>query len=302
MGRVLVFLLAGQSNMVGGASMTELPASLAAPQPDVLFSYSLQTNAVYESPQLIALRPTQVWGQTYGPELSFGRALADALEAPICLVKVAANGSSLADRWGPDDDDLYDRLVQRWESARDELIALGHEPVVAGFCWVQGVSDANDPRAPLYLANLNALWSALQSDIGLMPFLQSQQHPACPICSPLGIEVVRAAKWELAEQVDAETFETADLTMRSDLIHYTGAGTLAIGTRLAAAYLHQRADSTGDDLVGLADLLLLLNSWGACPAANTIEDGADEAPCPSDISADGNVNVTDLLMLLANWG
>ena len=51
------------------------------------------------------------------------------------------------------------------------------------------------------------------------------------------------------------------------------------------------ADASGDDVVNVTDLLLLLGEWGPCPA-----------PCPPDINNDGNVNVTDLLALLAAWG
>jgi len=52
-------------------------------------------------------------------------------------------------------------------------------------------------------------------------------------------------------------------------------------------------DLTCDALVGAADLLLLLGSWGDCtPGEN----------CPADIDDDGSVGTTDLLALLSNWG
>ena len=47
------------------------------------------------------------------------------------------------------------------------------------------------------------------------------------------------------------------------------------------------ADITGDDLVNVSDLLILLGSWG-------IDFG--------DITCDGTTNVTDLLALLGAWG
>ncbi|MEE9296590.1 MAG: hypothetical protein V3W34_16725 [Phycisphaerae bacterium] len=50
------------------------------------------------------------------------------------------------------------------------------------------------------------------------------------------------------------------------------------------------ADMDGDGSVGVADLLLLLGSWGPCKG------------CPADLDGDGNVGVSDLLALLAAWG
>lgn len=49
-------------------------------------------------------------------------------------------------------------------------------------------------------------------------------------------------------------------------------------------------DLDGDDVVGAADLIVLLGSWGDC----------DE--CPGDINGDGNVGTADLLELLGAWG
>lgn len=50
-------------------------------------------------------------------------------------------------------------------------------------------------------------------------------------------------------------------------------------------------DITGDGLVNVGDLLIIINSWGACPA-----------PCPADINGDGVVNVLDLLDVIVEWG
>jgi hypothetical protein len=50
------------------------------------------------------------------------------------------------------------------------------------------------------------------------------------------------------------------------------------------------ADINGDDIVNVADLLVLINAWGPC------------ALCPADITGDGNVNVADLLALINGWG
>ncbi len=53
------------------------------------------------------------------------------------------------------------------------------------------------------------------------------------------------------------------------------------------------ADLNRDCEVGVADLLILLASWGPCN---------DCGNCPADFNADGDVGVIDLLVLLGNWG
>jgi hypothetical protein len=53
------------------------------------------------------------------------------------------------------------------------------------------------------------------------------------------------------------------------------------------------ADLDGDGQVGFADLLIVLEAWGSCPA---------EPPCPADIDSDTVVGFGDLLALLTAWG
>ena len=53
-------------------------------------------------------------------------------------------------------------------------------------------------------------------------------------------------------------------------------------------------DLNGDGVVGIIDLLMLLASWGDCPAL--------PEQCSADLNYDCVVGITDLLTLLANWG
>jgi probable HAF family extracellular repeat protein len=52
-------------------------------------------------------------------------------------------------------------------------------------------------------------------------------------------------------------------------------------------------DLSCDGSVSEDDFWLLLEAWGACPAAGG---------CPGDLDGDGAVGIVDFLMLLANWG
>ncbi len=51
-------------------------------------------------------------------------------------------------------------------------------------------------------------------------------------------------------------------------------------------------DLTGDGLVGLGDLLVLLGFWGGCSECNA---------CPPDFNGDCTVDFGDLLVLLQAW-
>lgn len=59
-------------------------------------------------------------------------------------------------------------------------------------------------------------------------------------------------------------------------------------------HVHRAGDVNGDDLVNVADLLLVITSWGACPKP--------PAACMGDLNASGTVDVADLLLVITNWG
>jgi hypothetical protein len=55
-------------------------------------------------------------------------------------------------------------------------------------------------------------------------------------------------------------------------------------------------DITADGIVGVDDLLVIVDHWGACPSGTT-------PPCPGDIAAiSGIVDVNDLLTMVNAWG
>ena len=50
------------------------------------------------------------------------------------------------------------------------------------------------------------------------------------------------------------------------------------------------ADANDDQVVDVADLIILLQHWGPCGA------------CPGDLDFDGVVGTADVVLLLAAWG
>lgn len=60
------------------------------------------------------------------------------------------------------------------------------------------------------------------------------------------------------------------------------------------------ADANHDRMVNVADLLLIITNWGACPPPPPIYTYAP--PCVADLNADGQINVADLLRVITGWG
>jgi hypothetical protein len=77
-----------------------------------------------------------------------------------------------------------------------------------------------------------------------------------------------------------------------DALVHSACGT-AISAAAALTVSANPADLNGDGIVDVLDLLILLDSWGACNDC----DG-----CPADFNGDCSVDVLDLLFLLDNWG
>jgi hypothetical protein len=102
---VRVFIFAGQSNMVGSDSrlkdVKRFPpfVGLDVPQEKVMFSYNLGREEKRTSNGWVALQPVD---KVVGPELSFGRRVAEVTQAPIAIIKCAAGGTHLGGDWNPD--------------------------------------------------------------------------------------------------------------------------------------------------------------------------------------------------------
>jgi hypothetical protein len=188
-----LYFLGGQSNMVGYGRVSELPADMihaadrvmifegrTAPDGDRNagvglwaplqpgYGYGFQTEDDY-----------LVLSERFGPELSFGHALASKLpDERIALVKYAFGGSGLAPgvgtgSWHPTDKNgnqinQFDHALRTLDNALSKSDIDGDgvrdRLVPAGVIWMQGESDANHSlaSAEAYEANLGHLVSSLR--------------------------------------------------------------------------------------------------------------------------------------------
>ena len=231
-----LFILAGQSNMVGRGRYEDLPAEERALPDNVTFHHvALDSN----------LQP--VHGQL-GPEYGLSQVLAPAYPGEILVLKYAVDASSLLD-WAPD-----------WDRARAEItgnpdfgplyhgllgfvtqVQAGREadcPVVA-VVWMQGERDARFPEAGReYEQNLSELIHRLRQDLDApgLPFLLGRINP--PLAHYPAVEEVQRAQAAVAQRlVGVVLVSTEGLAKQGDELHYNTAGQLELGRRFAEAYL-----------------------------------------------------------------
>ena len=230
----LVFVLAGQSNMVGQGLAAELTASQAVTPSDLI---------LYLDGEQAGL----LGRERFGPEVSLACQLTEALpNRELIFVKHARGGTSLL-AWAPEWDaaraeitgnaqagPLYAPLIQTLDR-----LGLGADAEIGAVFWMQGERDARfEGPAAEYFENLGTLIAAFRRDLNdpNLPFLLGLANPAPEQYSELET-VQRAQRRAAAEIAGVYLIETDGLTKRDDGVHYDTHGALELGRRFAEAYL-----------------------------------------------------------------
>jgi len=120
-----------------------------------------------------------------------------------------------------------------------------------------------------------------------------------------GVPMSGLAKWDGTSwsdvgMTDDDTYRTLVFDDGSGSALYVGGRYSTIGGVTASGIARLFAcdtggivgDVTGDGIVDVNDLLLVLSQFGDCPKGG---------PCEGDIDESGDVTVMDLLLVLANW-
>lgn len=218
-----VFVLAGQSNMVGLGQVSELPDELKRAQPDVL---------LFEQRTWTPLEPGKVpEGRSFGPEVTFGQAMAKHVGGPIGLIKVAASGTDLAVQWNPQGKGVFARLVKQVQAARQSRPIM-----IMGMIWMQGEADSKEEAmAKAYQVNLENLVLSARRAFAVtdLPFVCGRVNaPAAGKYTHVAL--VRAAQ----EAVKLPGYRMVDcdgVAKGHDDLHYSAAGQQELGKRFAAA-------------------------------------------------------------------
>ncbi|MEI6645271.1 MAG: sialate O-acetylesterase [bacterium] len=162
--RLDLFLLIGQSNMQGAG---KLPAK-QTPNPRIVMmhltndQWYVAQHPLHFNGDPVTMKGCQM-GRGVGPGLAFAEAvIAREPDVMVGLIPCAKGGSSI-DVWRKGNaSTLYDRAVQRVRLALEQA-----PPGKARLCaalWLQGESDSNENRYPLYKDHLFKLVDNLRAD------------------------------------------------------------------------------------------------------------------------------------------
>ena len=228
-----VFLFGGQSNMDGRAKPDHLPESYQQPQKDVLFSHNKYFGPLKPNPG-------------FGPELSFGRTVADAFpDSRFVMIKYAAGGTDLYEDWAVPDGKEYVRFQSRVKAGLNALEKAGHTYQIAGMVWVQGESDAVEGRTTeQYEEDLNNFIATMRSNYGKdLPFFFNRLGTNQKRLRGEPFNQISTAQENVAESDDKAYIVLVDDLGMKDGVHFDARGTLTLGERLANAYVNTVPES-----------------------------------------------------------
>ncbi len=237
---VKVFLLAGQSNMLGVGTASEMPAPYKAPQTNVKY---WKTDGTGKGDGWVDLQP-RIVRDFFGPEVTFGYTLKKSIfpDDSIYLVKYAIGGTTLYADWKPDGTGYcYNGFKAAVKAAMQNLAKANLSPTIAGMVWMQGEAEAHTGvGAPQYATNLTKLIAAVRSDFATpnMPFVVgriSTYYGKKP-----NNDLVRKAEEIVAGQMrHVSWINTDDLgqwPLTTDFPgHYNAPGQIQLGIRFANA-------------------------------------------------------------------
>ena len=240
-----LYVLVGHRNMEGERAFTQQLAALpkarmlAEDQENIAYAYATG-GGVHRSAGFEPLGPAGRYG-TFGPELSFGRALARAGSPPFAIAKFTHSGAQLVDCTPAGSDATTRNLYPAWLAfVRESIAALeqkGHTVRLAGIVYHLAENDmAWRPYRQQAAARLGAWIAASRRDLGLpqLDWFVSQQTP--PNADDLAeVDVVAAVRAMAAGDEHFEHVDAAQPPPQQEALVFDTAGVVWLGEQLAAA-------------------------------------------------------------------
>ena len=215
-----IYVLAGQSNMMGLAHTYNLPSAYKATPPNVTFFYKGSGRPLAR-------------GKHIGPEVSFAYAVAKAFpEDQHIIVKFAATGSHIR-QWFPKEH-FYKGMMRQLD-----LATAPENRKIDAIIWMQGEGDTfNKQRASQYAPNLTYFIRHLRHDLAAYnaPFIMGQ-------IDPIGLDFPEVSLVQAHQKrVDATVANTHLISAHGiakiyDNIHFNAVGQVEMGKRFARKYI-----------------------------------------------------------------
>lgn len=249
---VRLYVLAGHRNMEGECAFVQdlkiLPdkAALANDNLRIAFRYSVGGGAKL-SDGWEPLGPAGCY-DTFGPELSFGSALAGASQERIAIAKFTHSGSQIVD-WTPKGSEtpsrnLYPEFIRFVTRSIQELEARGQRVELAGIVYHLGENDMSfGPYRRRAIGDLAQLIAQSRKDLALpeLCWFVSQQPPS-DSDQPGAHDVTAELRALAAADPHLVHLPVFDLPGRERELVITTPGIVALGERLAACVREQGID------------------------------------------------------------
>ncbi|MDT8389966.1 MAG: sialate O-acetylesterase [Lentisphaeria bacterium] len=243
---IKAFLLGGQSNMDGRAATSGLPTSpvnLQNPQTDVKFYFQTDGNVQGANENtVIDLQPGMSETSGFGPEISFGRDVADAFATEnFALIKYGNGGTSLVDEWDPNTGGEYSTFISTVTAGLTALENGGSNTTeIVGMLWTQGERDAVEGRTTTqYETDLNEFIAAIRGNYGAgLPFFLSRLSSGQTSLNTTSLNAIRAAQDLVAAgDPNAYLIDTDGFSIAADNLHFDADGQQALGSAFATSYI-----------------------------------------------------------------
>jgi len=248
--RVKLFVLAGHRNMEGERAFVQdlkarkNMAALARENASIAFKYDVG-GGFKRSDGWEPLGPAGPY-DTFGPELSFGAALARTTKDAFAIAKFTHSGSQILD-WTPEGSEattrnLYPRWIAFLRSSMQELSDKGQSVELAGVFYHLGENDmAFGPHRRSAVERLASLIAQSRTDLGLpeLKWFVSQQAPANDE-SVNGIDVTAQLAALAAADPHTTHIKAFELRDELDKLVLRTPGIVALGELLAEGYSKRR--------------------------------------------------------------
>lgn len=198
----------------------------------------------------------------FGPEIGFARTLYATEKKPLAVIKVAFSGTGLRRDWDHTDPGesgaCYRSLISEIQAAIVAAEEDGFELRPRAFGWVQGESDANAEDSVVYAKNLEAMLTALRTELQSpnlaaliavnTKFLEGRNRFMSTIIEQQKLTASFNPRWQYVD--------TSAATVANQ-VHFDSEGTLEVGRLFAEALLETeqktRAEKRHLTIVTLGD-------------------------------------------------
>ena len=247
---VKLFIMAGHRNMEGErAFVQELKAlkgqeALLKDNPNIAFKYNLGGSYRVSN----GWEPLGLTGyyDTFGPELSFARAIAAKESGNIAIAKFTHSGSQIID-WTPEGSmaksrHLYPKFVQFVKESVQELISKGHAVEVAGVFYHVGENDMSfHPYRRDAAKRVQAIVNQSRKDLA-MPKLKwyVSQQPPTDVERLNKLDVVADIAKVAAADANIVHLKTFNLPPQEKMLVITTEGIVRLGEAIAKGYLEKQ--------------------------------------------------------------